>query len=82
MFLKATAGTSVNFPSSDKIKAHDQDLGINARINYTVIDAVNLGILVCNSIHCLRSQQTRTFSWRCQEQLIVLYYPRPQAEGN
>ena len=53
MLLKATAGTSVYFPSSDKIKAHDQDLGINARIKYRVIDAANLGIFVCYSIHCL-----------------------------
>ena len=50
MLLKATAGTSVYFPSSNKIRAIDQDLGINARINYTVVDAVNLGIVVCYSI--------------------------------
>ena len=48
--LQAGLGTSVSFSSTDMIKAQDQDFGINARIKYKVIDAVNLGLLECYSV--------------------------------
>ena len=50
--LQAGFGTSVSFSSTDMIKAQDQDLGINARIKYKIIDAVNLGLLLYYGLLC------------------------------